>query len=193
MLKEFKPTILFLVKFFGIYLILSMLYGVFIKSYDEQTPTQLDPITRFITYNSARLTSVLGYETSVIEDDHLNYNSKEEQTFDSLYLSGKYAVSVEEGCNGVNIMILFLAFVVAFGGSFSKMLVFLPIGVFLIHLANLGRLLLLILLNVELNGRGFHFFHKYFFTASIYVAVLLIWYIWVSKLSGRIQKKTPTA
>lgn len=193
MLKEFKPTILFLAKFFGLYLILSVLYGMYIKSYDEQKPPQLDSITRAVTYNVVQVAELFGYKGSVVQNDHMNFTSEEEQTFDSIYLNGAYAISVEEGCNGINIMILFLAFVIGFNGRLKQMLWFIPLGFLAIHAFNLGRLLLLAYMNVELNGNGFHFFHKYFFTASIYLAVLGIWYVWVAKVSGRLAPKSAKA
>ncbi len=189
MLKEFRPTILFLIKFFGIYLSLSIAYGVFIKGYDTRQDPELDPITRVVTYNCTKTAGLFGYEGRIVHNDHLNYASESEQTYDSVYLNEAYAISVEEGCNGLNIMILFLAFVIAFGGNASAMLLFIPAGLLFIHVANIGRLLLLALLNVELGGRAFHFFHKYFFTALIYLAVLFLWYLWVSKYSGRLRKK----
>jgi exosortase family protein XrtF len=187
MWKEFKPTILFLVKFFAIYLVFSTLYGLFIANYDEDKI--LDPITRVVAVNCVSTASAIGYETEIVEDDHLRMESEEEQTFDSIWLDNIYAVSVEEGCNGVNIMILFTAFVVGFGGRLKNMLWFIPAGLFFIHLANIGRLLLLSLLNVEWGGRGFHFFHKYGFTAVLYLAILLLWYLWVMHLNGRASFK----
>ena len=32
-LKEFKPTILFLVKFIGIYIVANLLYGIYVTAY----------------------------------------------------------------------------------------------------------------------------------------------------------------
>jgi len=183
MLKEFKPTILFLAKFFAIYLVFSTLYGLFIASFDESN--LLDPITRFVAVNCVATASAIGYETEIVQDDHLRMESEDEQTFDSIWLDNVYAVSVEEGCNGVNIMILFAAFVVGFGGRLKNMLWFIPAGLLFIHLANIGRLLLLSLLNVEWEGRGFHFFHKYGFTAVLYLAILVLWYLWVMHLNGK--------
>jgi len=188
MLKEFKPTILFLVKFFAIYMVFSTLYGLFIASFDERK--LLDPITRFVAFNCVSTASTIGYETEIVEDDHLRIESEEEQTFDSIWLDKTYAISVEEGCNGVNIMILFTAFVVGFGGKLKNMLWFIPAGLLFIHLANIGRLLLLSLLNVEWEGRAFHFFHKYGFTAVLYLAILLLWYLWVMHLNGKTASKT---
>lgn len=193
MLKEFKPTIFFLLKFFGIYLIGSLLYGLFISSYDTKAEPQLDPITRAVTYNCVQVASVFGYTSTIVQDDHLNRTSETEQTYDSVYLNETYAISVEEGCNGINIMILFVAFVVGFGGKLKPMLLFIPLGLVFIHISNIVRLLLLALLNVELGGRAFHFFHKYFFTAVIYLAVLLLWYLWVRKYSGKVGKRSKPA
>jgi exosortase family protein XrtF len=192
MLKEFKPTILFLVKFFATYLVISGLYGLYISSFDKNNV--LDPITRLVAVNCVSTASALGYETEVLQDDHLRTETESEQTFDSIWMDEIYAVSVEEGCNGINIMILFAAFVIGFGGTWKNMLWFIPSGIVFIHLANIGRLLLLSLLNVEWGGRGFHFFHKYGFTAIIYLAILVLWYSWVMHFNGKTsQIKEPNA
>ena len=192
MLKEFKPTILFLVKFFGIYLLFSFLYGIYISKYDTASPAETDPITTYITVSCGRTASIFGYEPSYLWNDHLNAETKSEVTYDSISLDGIYAISVEEGCNGVNIIILFIAFIVAFGGKLVNMLVFIPAGILFVHVSNIGRLLLLSLLNVEWGGRAFHFFHKYGFTAVIYLSVLLLWYLWVVRFSGKSFKKKST-
>lgn len=185
MWKEFKPTILFLVKFFVIYLLFFGLYGFFIEQYDTADPPAADPITHLITRNCAWAAGVMGYESTIVFNDHLNYEGANEVTYDSMWMDGIYAISIEEGCNGINIMILFMAFVVAFGGKLLNMLIFIPSGLIFIHLANIARLMLLCLLNVEYSGRAFHFFHKYGFTAVLYVAILILWYLWVIRFSGR--------
>ncbi len=185
MWQEFKPTIFFLIRFFVIYFGFSALYGYFIRHYDMAEPPATDPITRLVTYNCANTFGWLGYEPAVVRNDHLNAEVMPEQTYDSLWLDDNYAVSIEEGCNGINIMIVFMAFVVAIGGRLPNMLLFIPAGLIFIHLANILRLLLLSLLNVEWGGRAFHFFHKYGFTAVLYLAILILWYLWVSRYSGK--------
>lgn len=190
MWKDFKPTILFLLRFFGVYIFFSFLYGLYIQHYDTAAQPVTDPITRVITYQCTRTSSLMGYRAEIIENDHLNYESAEEQTYDSLWLNNQYAISIEEGCNGINLMILFMAFVVGFGGKTVNMLIFIPAGLVFIHLANLGRLMLLSLLNIEWGGQAFHFFHKYGFTAVIYVAIFLLWYLWVMRFSGKLGTKT---
>ena len=192
MLKEFRPTILFLVKFFVIFFGLSGLYGFYISQYDTSDPPKTDPITHFITYNCTGTANIFGYSTEVVEDDHLNREVLPEVTYDSLWFDDTYAVSIEEGCNGINIMILFLAFIIAFGGKLLNMLIFIPLGIVFIHIANIARLMFLSLLNVEFGGQAFYFFHKYGFTAVIYLAIFFLWVLWVMKFSGR-EKKNPAS
>lgn len=185
MWKDFKPTILFLVKFFAIYGIFSLAYGKYISHYDSLENPKTDPITTLVAFSCTNTSTVFGYQPLIIQNDHLNTKSKSEQTFDSIWLSGKYAISIEEGCNGINIMILFVAFIIAFGGKMVNTLLFIPFGILFIHASNIARLMLLSLINVKFEGQSFHFFHKFGFTAIIYLSILFLWFLWVKKYSGR--------
>jgi len=82
----------------------------------------------------------------------------------------KVILSVYEGCNGINVMIVFVAFLAAFGGSLKKMSWFLPAGIILIHLSNLARIILLYFVAVGYR-HYFYYVHKYIFTAVIYMMV----------------------
>jgi hypothetical protein len=53
--KEFKPTIFFVGKFLGIYLIGNLLYGFFITSY---YPTA-DPVTSWVTHQTAAILNAI--------------------------------------------------------------------------------------------------------------------------------------
>ncbi len=187
--REFRPTVFFLLKFFALYLGLSWAYGAFIGQHDREGT--VDPFTRLITQQCAKVAETAGYETYLIANDHQRQESLPEQTYDSLWFDNVYAISVEEGCNGLNIMILFLAFVLAFGGPWRRMLWFIPLGFLFIHLANIARLMLLSLLNVEWSGQAFHFFHKYGFTAVLYAAVLFLWFLLVTRVSKRPKPVSP--
>ncbi len=180
MLQKFLPTLFFLLRFLGAYIISSVAYGLYIAHFDEIERT--DPFTRSIVFQVAEISEAMGYETRIRMNAHLDYpESGLEQTFDTLYFDGRRTVSVEEGCNGLNVMFLFASFLFAFGGQWKRMLWFLPTGLILIHLANLMRLYLLAILNITADGRYFHFFHKYGFTSVLYLMVLLLWALWVGK------------
>lgn len=183
MWSDFRPTLLFLFRFFLTYGLLSAAYGFFIKQYDQAEPQVRDPFTHWVVEQVAQIAKWQGYEVVIEENAHLNYaKTAEEQTFDTLIFNDIRAIAVEEGCNGLSVMILFVSFVLAFGGNFQRLLWFIPAGLLLIHLSNLIRLYLLAILKVDFEGQYFHFFHKYGFTAVIYLSVFLLWYVWVQFL-----------
>ena len=190
MLKEFGPTLRFLLRFFGAYGVLALLYALFIRSYDTMEPPRLDPFSRWVSHQVEWVEETfLGREVEVIEDYHLEFAAQPEQTYDGFLVDGKYTVALEEGCNGLAMMYLFASFVFAFGGSVRTMALYIPAGLLFLHAANLFRLAWLIELNMAGEGTWFHFFHKYGFTGVIYGAVFLLWVLWVARFSGLQQKK----
>jgi exosortase family protein XrtF len=192
MLKDFKPTLWFLARFFGAYATLALGYGAFIRAYDTQQPAVVDPFTRWISQQIVGFERhILGREAEIIENQHLQFQSAPEQTYDGFLIQGQFTVSLEEGCNGLAMMYLFASFVFAFGGKGRTMAWFIPAGLVFLHGANLFRLLVLIEFNLHNQGTWFHFFHKYGFTSIIYAAVFGLWVLWVAKLAGFQKKATP--
>lgn len=183
-LKAFKPVLWFLVRFLVTYVFLSVLYSLYIRPYDLAKPSVLDPLTRQVGRQVLGFANLLGYETDVVEDDHLNYGEGQEITYDSFFMNGKYAISLEEGCNGISVMILFVSFLLGFGGKWKDLIWFIPLGLFLIHLSNILRLFFLMYLNTEWGATAFHFFHKYGFTVVIYVGVFALWVWWTARNRG---------
>jgi exosortase family protein XrtF len=170
-MDSFKPTILFLVRFGVLYALGSIFYSLYISHYDPMA----DPLTIFVSENLRVFMSILGQPISLELDA--------EMPFVLVAYKDLPSVSVFEGCNGVAVMILFIAFVLAFRGRNNKAaLWFIPLGLLSIHLFNLIRLALLIVVN-HYQSNLFHFYHKFLFTGVIYLFVLLFWVGWV-----RLQK-----
>lgn len=91
-------------------------------------------------------------------------------------------VRVIEGCNGLSVMILFVAFLFGFPGSWKHKIWFIPAGLLLIHLFNISRVAILCWTVYRFGETGYPIY-KEMFTASIYVLVLAMWYLWVQKFS----------
>jgi exosortase family protein XrtF len=163
---EFKPTIYFLVRFIALYVTCSLLYGVYITSYEPN----VDPLTNLITNQSSFVLNVFGWETT-----SMDYPDKP-----TTYIAwrGQGIVSVYEGCNGLNVIIVFLSFIMAFGPLNRKLLIYIPISLTVIYVANVARIVLLFFVVIYLQSYSY-FAHKYFFTASIYLVVLLLWFWWI--------------
>jgi len=168
--SEFKPTILFLSKFVGIYLIASFLYGLYVTSYGQH----VDPITQNVSAETATVLTMLGWPTETRP-----YQGK--PTCKLMY-EGHSILSVYEGCNGINTMIVFAAFVIALGPLNKKTLWFVLSGLLLIHLVNLSRITALFFVSKFLP-QFMYFTHKYLFTATLYVVIFILWIVWVKKFS----------
>ena len=175
--QEFKPSIFFLLKFVGLYFILNIIYGWFVHGYYPVA----DPITAWVTHQTSFLLSATGWSTEVIEQTR--------KATASIIYNHRTIVAVYEGCNGINVMIIYLSFLIAFGQFSKKLYWFLIVGTLLIHISNLARIYLLFLVSVYLPD-FLYFTHKYFFTAIIYIVVFALWFVWI-RINTR--KKSETA
>jgi exosortase family protein XrtF len=165
-IREFKPTIIFLVKFVGFYLVGNLLYGFYVAAYAPAP----DPATNWVTDQTAIVLKLSGHPTEVI--DH----PKKATTI--LRYKDQSVVSVYEGCNGLNIFIIFAAFIFAFGPINKIVMWFIPMGILLIHASNLLRIAGLFLITLY-EPELLYFTHKYLFTIFIYLIVFLLWVWWI--------------
>ena len=172
LLREFRPALLFLGKFLAIYFVGNVLYGLYVESYND-TP---DSLTTSVTAQTSFLLNGVGYRSS--------YETAEGTARVAMKESGDVALYVFEGCNGINVAIVFIAFLFAYGGPAKWFAVFLPLGLILIHTFNLLRIGLLYHLALN-NSTQFYYYHKYFFTATLYVVVFSLWIIWVMRINGK--------
>lgn len=176
MLKEFKPALFFLGKFLAIYVAGNLLYGIFVESFGKRP----DSITVWITDQCSALLQ------------HSGFNSSSEiNPFKPTVLlkqDDNNVLNVFEGCNGVNVMIVFIAFLVAYGGPVKRILWFLPLGLGIIHGFNLLRIMLLYYTALYAQ-EFFYYLHKYFFTAILYLVVFIVWAVWI-KLNVKTTKPT---
>lgn len=166
LLKENRKPLFFLLRFIGMFGVLSLAYAFWLESYGLQP----DSFTRMV-----------GQHLQVLFQQQLLLADLEQHAAIAIEYKGQYAVSLFEGCNGLAVMILFVSFVFAFKGQWKDLLWFIPIGLLIIHLFNLARLSALIWLS-SYNSQWFHFTHKYLFTLIIYAGVFLLWVWWVSRI-----------
>jgi exosortase family protein XrtF len=177
--NEFKPAILFLLRFVVTFSVLSLGYGIWVEGYAQVA----DPITINV---AGQVRAILSWfydgvtSTARVGDPSMD-----------IHINGKYSISVFEGCNGVAIFNLFISFIVGFWGGFKKLVWFGLLGLGIIHISNLVRLLFLAQLALT-NSPFFHFTHKYLFTLSIYGIVLILWYLWMNKVNPFKKAQTTT-
>src|SRR5690606_28966990 len=135
-----------------------------------------------VTAQSSLVLNTAGYETTSAAIDGY--------PMVGIFEGDRAIVNVFEGCNGVNVMIVFLGFLIAFGGPLRSFVFFIPAGLVIIHACNLLRISLLFDLAVK-NSTQFYYFHKYFFTASLYLIVFGLWAYWIRRSNEKQNRKAP--
>lgn len=181
LLLQYKPFLLFLGKFFLSYLILTLLYQGYLNQFDVKN-AEVDGFTKSVAKQTESILSIFDDQSYTMP--HLVEPSVK------LYYKNKYISRIIEGCNGLSVMILFVAFVIAFSGKFKNTIVFILLGLIIIHVLNVLRIALL---SVALYSfpEYEHFLHGVVFPLVIYGVVFLLWVIWVNNYSSyaRVSKK----
>lgn len=175
-LKTYRQALFFLAVFLGLYLLLNTLYGFYIEAYYPMA----DPLTILVSQQVGTLLSWFYEDISLQVLPGLAYGT--------LQYKGIEVINVFEGCNGVNVMIVYLAFLFAFSGRLKSTLFFLFTGLALLYLVNLVRVFLLFQISLHFPQQ-LYFFHKYFFTGILYLFVFTLWFAWVK----RVKKEKLTA
>jgi exosortase family protein XrtF len=170
-IRENRKAIWFLLVFAGLYLILNTTYGVFIQHYYPTSDPFTSWVTKQVVWCSSWFDSSIGYRISLFTNKVEVFNEK------------GTVIYVFEGCNGLNVMIVYTVFLLAFRGSAGATMKIVGIGIAAIHLFNLLRIILLYVVAVYFRPQ-LYFFHKYLFTGIIYLFVFALWYLWVRKVKN---------
>ncbi|MDT0556246.1 exosortase family protein XrtF [Patiriisocius hiemis] len=172
LLKKYKPVIRFVLLFLGVYILLSLLYGLYLDV-SKDAAYKPDFITNLVAKQSSNLISNFGYDAQVSPN-------KIEPTM-RLTVNDKYLAKIVEGCNAISIIILFIAFIIAFAEGFRKTFFFLLAGVTLIYSINILRIVILAISLYEYPQHE-EILHGVIFPALIYGMVFLLWMVWVRTL-----------
>ncbi len=172
LILKYKDVFRFIILFFGVYLILSLLYGAYLK-FSEGGTFKPDYITNLVARQSGSLISDFGYDAEVIPH--------ETNTSLKLYIDQQFLARIVEGCNAISIIILFIAFIVAFSQNLKKTVLFVFAGSALIYGFNIIRISILA---IALYRYPHHekILHEIVFPGLIYGMVFLLWLIWVRML-----------
>ncbi len=156
-----------------VYFILAMCYKFYLE-YSKKGVFYPDYLTHLVAHQSKTILNVLGYSAQVLP--HPNEPSLK------LILNGTYLARVVEGCNGISVIVLFIAFIAAFSARLKTTLLYVLGGSALIYTVNLLRI-------VALSVGLFHYpkfesiLHTVIFPAIIYGMVFVLWIIWVNRFS----------
>lgn len=172
-MKKNKVVILFLVKFFVVYFLLTSLYSFYLNSSQKSASIfACAPVTNTVANHAKSVCEFLGYEIDT-------YQNPTELSV-TFVVNNKIVAKIIEGCTSISIMILFLAFIIAFSGSIKNTLWFSVIGLLLIYAANIFRIVFMALAIYYYPDLS-DVLHDIVFPGIIYGMVFILWIIWVRK------------
>lgn len=160
-----KNALLFIARFGGSYFAFSLLYSLFLANYQPNP----DPLTWFIGEQLTAFLNILAVDQAYL---HLNNHQL------LVNFQGRDVVSIFEGCNGLIVQALYLSFFIGIWKWNKKSGYFLLFGLLAIYAINMGRLTALVYI-AQSNETLFYYYHKYVFTAVMYLSILGIWLYWL--------------
>jgi len=173
--KGNKTVVLFLIKFFGSYLLLFSLYSLYLeKTQNSSSPFLCAPITKTVAEQTKYLLNIFGYPTKIEQDT--------ETPSVKLFINGHFTAFIVEGCNAISVIILFIAFIIAFAGKFKTTVLYILFGSLLIYFINIIRIVIISIALFKYPQYQ-QILHEIIFPSIIYGITFLLWFVWVKKFS----------
>ena len=161
----------FLVKFFATYFLLFGAYSFYLHKTQQKTDVFVcSPLTGTVAQHVYKTSKMLGYDASIEQHS--------EELSIKFMLNGNYVSRIIEGCNSVSIIILFLAFIIAFSGSLLNTVLFGLFGSILIYIVNVLRIIALSILYHKFPEYQ-TILHDLLFPSVIYGLTFVLWVTWV--------------
>jgi len=126
----------------------------------------VEPFSRGIAVASAALLNLLG--------QHVIVNGV-------VLTAGNHAVSIQNGCNGIEAVVFLIAAILAFPATWRQRLLGLVASVVVIQLLNLARVITLFLIN-RYHPQWFELFHLAVWQTVIGGAAIALFYVWTTRV-----------
>ncbi len=143
------------------------------------------PLTHIVGNQSAWVLNKIYYSTAYAALDTINTQYYEGVVSSTpvctIYKNGLTVMHIADGCNGLELFVLYMGFIVSMPASVKRKISFIIIGVVLIHLVNVFRCVGLCML-VQYLHQYFDIAHHYIFKMIIYSIVFLLWMLFSRKL-----------
>ncbi len=170
---QYKSFLSFIGKFLIAYLVFTFVYEIYLNQFDAVN-NEVDGFTEIVANQTISCLTFFGSDAYQMQNI--------EAASVKLFYKKKYIAQIIEGCNGLSVIILFVAFVIAFTGKLKHTIAFIIGGILMIHFLNIARIALLCIL-IYSFPKYEEILHGVIFPLIIYGFVFLLWVIWVNKLS----------
>jgi exosortase/archaeosortase family protein len=174
-----KPVRVFILKVVVFSLLWKCLY-VFVL----YEPRILDePLTDYVGQNSAWVLNKLYHSDTFNAELLVTKSQFEGQTVigkaSHIYFNKRLVMFIADGCNGLELFVLYLIFIFALPATFKRKLFFVVAGLFIIHFVNILRCVGLVALLIHYD-EYFNIAHHYIFKMAVYLSIFFCWF-WFAK------------
>ena len=157
-----RTQVLFLVKFFAI-----LIAAYLLIAWSPVNDNVIVPFTKGVANVSGALLKVIGQPVTV--------NG-------TVISSSRFGVNINNGCNGVEAMLILLASIVAFPASLRARLAGLGLGALVVQLLNAIRIVTLYLLGAY-QPRLFDMFHTAVWQILIILSAIVFFLLWSARVA----------
>ena len=175
------PIRLFLGKAFLIFVVWKLIYSFFL--FDSQVVDNF--LTTHVGDASVKVLNSLGSMSGftaineIVQEPH--YGEIQMFNMSVIYHNGDRILNIANACNGLELLILYVGFIVCMPSSFKRKLLYIVIGVVLLDVVNILRCVGLIYLR-EYFHAYFDFAHHYVFKIIVYSSTFILWVIFSRKI-----------
>lgn len=178
-MKEFKPVLIFLLKFMIAWGVLVGLYNLYLSPYHSENKP--DPYSQTVAKWTVSCLNTAGFDAHEIDD--------KTRPWTWIYMKSDRTSYINEGCNAISIMIIFVAFVVAFSTTWKQTLLYILGGLVVIQIMNVLRIALLNYIFAYHHEYG-KMAHDYLFPALLYGTIVVLWIVWVKYFALKPKKRS---
>ena len=143
------------------------------------------PLTTHIGEASTKIlnhcTPMSGFESVRVEQREFYEGEYRTHAASKIYHNGKSVLYIADFCNGLELIVLYIGFIVCMPSSFWRKIKYVVIGAIIIDFVNIARCIGLIYLREYLHYY-FDFAHHYLFKAIVYSVTILLWIIFARKI-----------
>jgi exosortase/archaeosortase family protein len=146
-------------------------------------------LTRFIGKSTAGVLNMLPgapdkYSTRQALDTVMLEDALVSSPATDIYRNEERTLRVANACNGLELMVLYVGFLLCFPAPASRRWKFALLGILLIMVLNVLRCAALVLIFVH-SRRYLDFSHHFLFTFVVYLLIFLLWFIFTKKQKPR--------
>lgn len=176
------PIRLFLGKALLFFLVWKFIYSFFL--FDSKVVDY--PLTTHVGEASATFLNSIGTMTGFEARRRVTSSIHEGETLihkaSQIYHNNKLVLNIADVCNGLELMILYIGFIICMPSTFWRKVRYIILGIIIIDFINILRCMGLIYLQ-EYFHAYFDFAHHYLFKATVYGTTFFMWIIYARKIN----------